>query len=238
MTRTAPTTRTLPVAVDGGVLEAELALPANPRGIVLFAHGSGSSPHGGRNLRAARRLHARSFGTLLFDPLTREEQRIDEQRTRGLRFDVPLLAERLRAVSRALACDAALPAWRAYFGAGTGGAAALVAAAADPATVGAIVAHGGRPDLAGDTLAGVRAPTLLIAGGNDIVVLRLNQWALRALKCTKSLAVVAGATPLFDERGALHGVCEHATEWFDRHCPAAPVEQSLSFFYGKQRSMR
>jgi putative phosphoribosyl transferase len=208
----------LRIAVDGSTtLDADLALPDEPRGMVVFAHGSGSSRRSPRNLYVASRLHAGGFGTLLFDLLTPDEQRVDES-TRTLRFDVSLLASRLLAATRALADDAALPPWRAYFGASTGAAAALVAAATEPTLVGAVVSRGGRPDLAGSALEAVRAPTLLIVGGNDLDVLELNERALRTLRCAKALAVVPGATHLFSEPGALDDVCDHASAWLDRHC--------------------
>jgi len=149
--------------------------------------------------------------------LTPREQLLDD-RTRELRFDVPLLAARLSAATGALAFDRSLPEWRGYFGASTGAAAALVAAVTER-NVGAVVSRGGRPDLAGDALESVRAPTLLIVGGDDTVVLDLNEQALRRLECVKELAVVPGATHLFEEPGALDDVCDHATAWFDRHCP-------------------
>ena len=211
------TTRALRIDVDGGTLDADLALPLEPRGIVLFAHGSGSSRRSPRNLYVASRLHLDGFGTLLFDLLTPREQLLDD-RTRELRFDVSLLAARLRAATDTLASDRSVPLWRGYFGASTGAAAALVAAATDRG-VGAVVSRGGRPDLAGDALELVRAPTLLIVGGDDTVVLDLNEQALRRLECVKELAVVPGATHLFEEPGALDDVCDHATAWFDRHCP-------------------
>jgi putative phosphoribosyl transferase len=212
--------RALTIELDEGALDADLVLPDHARGIVLFAHGSGSSRRSPRNLYVASRLHAGGFGTLLFDLLTPGEQRRDE-RTRELRFDVPLLAARLQAATHVLAADGSLPSWRGYFGASTGAAAALVAAAREPAAVGAVVSRGGRPDLAGDALDVVRAPTLLIVGGDDTVVLGLNEQALWRLTCSKALAVVPGATHLFEEPGALDDVCDHATAWFDRHCPAA-----------------
>ena len=211
------TTRALAIDVDEGTLDADLALPQEPRGIVLFAHGSGSSRRSPRNLYVANRLHLDGFGTLLFDLLTPREQLRDDG-TGELRFDVPLLARRLRAATGALASDRSLPPWRAYFGASTGAAAALVAAATDRA-IGVVVSRGGRPDLAGDALDSVRAPTLLIVGGDDTVVLGLNEHALRRLQCVKELAVVPGATHLFEEPGALDDVCDHATAWCDRHCP-------------------
>jgi putative phosphoribosyl transferase len=212
------TTEALAIDVDAGILAADLALPREARGVVLFAHGSGSSRRSPRNLYVAGRLHLAGFGTLLFDLLTPREQLVDE-RTRELRFDVPLLAGRLRAATGVLAGDASLPPWRGYFGASTGAAAALVAAAGMRQGVDAIVSRGGRPDLAGDALEQVRAPTLLIVGGYDSVVLELNERALQRLECIKELAVVPGATHLFEEPGALDDVCDHATAWFDRHCP-------------------
>jgi alpha-beta hydrolase superfamily lysophospholipase len=215
-------TRALRIEVDQGALDADLALPTSNRGIVVFAHGSGSSRRSPRNLYVASRLHQRGFGTLLFDLLTVPEQRIDD-RTRELRFDVALLAGRLEAATRALGGDGSLPSWRGYFGASTGAAAALVAAATSPAMVHAIVSRGGRPDLAGEALAAVRAPTLLIVGGDDTVVLGLNEQALRRLACPKELQVVSGATHLFEEPGALDEVCDHAIAWFDRHCSAPAV---------------
>lgn len=210
----------LAIPADGAALAADLALPAHARGIVLFAHGSGSSRKSPRNLHVASRLHEAGFGTLLFDLLTTAEQRIDAH-SRELRFDIPLLAERLAAATRALAGLPGVPPWRGYFGASTGAAAALVAAAAAPAGVHAVVSRGGRPDLAGDALGAVRAPTLLIVGGDDVDVLALNEAALRRLHCPKGLAVVPGATHLFEEPGALDDVCDAAAAWFVRHCPAA-----------------
>lgn len=221
-------TQALTIEVDAGTLDADLALPRAPRGIVVFAHGSGSSRRSPRNLYVASRLHDHGFGTLLFDLLTPREQLVDD-RTRELRFDVPRLAARLGAALRVLAADGSLPPWLGLFGASTGAAAALVAAAAYPDAVGAVVSRGGRPDLAGDALKSVRAPTLLIVGGDDTVVLGLNEHALRRLGCVKQLAVVPGATHLFEEPGALDDVCDHATEWFDRHCrPGGPEIRNSS----------
>jgi dienelactone hydrolase len=211
-------TTALRVPLDGIELDADLRLPRHARGIVVFAHGSGSSRRSRRNLHVADRLHAEGFGTLLFDLLTAEEQLVDEQ-TRQWRFDIPLLAGRLGAVGRWLAAYRGTPAWRAYFGASTGAAAALVAAAADPTIVHAVISRGGRPDLAGTALPRVRAPTLLIVGGNDDVVIELNEAALRELTCPKELVIVPGATHLFEEPGTLDLVCDHAVRWLQRHCP-------------------
>jgi dienelactone hydrolase len=210
----------LAIPVEGAVLAADLALPKRARGIVLFAHGSGSSRKSPRNRYVARRLHASGFGTLLFDLLTAAEQRTDAT-SRALRFDIPLLAARLVAATRALAGRPSVPPWRGYFGASTGAAAALVAASAAPAGVHAIVSRGGRPDLAGEALEAVRAPTLLVVGGDDLDVLALNEAALRRLRCAKSLTIVPGATHLFEEAGALDEVCDAAAAWFDRHCPSS-----------------
>jgi dienelactone hydrolase len=209
----------LRIAVDAhAALDADVALPARPRGLVIFAHGSGSSRKSPRNLYVASRLHRAGFGTLLFDLLTPTEQRRDEM-TGEHRFDVPLLASRLLAVTRAISSDATLPGWRGYFGASTGAAAALVAAAAGPTIVSAVVSRGGRPDLAAAALGAVRAPTLLIVGGEDHEVLELNERAYDSLNCLKRLAVVPGATHLFEEPGALDEACDHAVGWFDHHCP-------------------
>ena len=212
-----PTTTELRIPLDGIELDADLRLPQRARGIVVFAHGSGSSRRSRRNLHVADRLHAEGFGTLLFDLLTADEQIVDE-RTRQWRFDIPLLAQRLGAVGRWLAGYPGTPAWRAYFGASTGAAAALVAAAADPGIVHAVISRGGRPDLAGDSLPRVRAPTLLIVGGDDDVVIDLNEAALRELRCPKELVVIPGATHLFEEPGTLDAVCDHAARWLSRCC--------------------
>jgi putative phosphoribosyl transferase len=211
-------TSELRVPLADVALDADLRLPERARGIVVFAHGSGSSRRSPRNLHVAERLNAERFGTLLFDLLTREEQ-INDEHTREWRFDIPLLARRLGGVGRWLAAQPHTPAWRAYFGASTGAAAALVAAASDPAIVHAVISRGGRPDLAGDSLPRVRAPTLLIVGGEDNVVIDLNEAALRALDCPKELVIVPGATHLFEEPGTLDVVCDHAVRWLDQHCP-------------------
>lgn len=214
------TATTLTIQVRDAALSADLALPDDARGIVIFAHGSGSSRRSPRNLYVANRLQTRGFGTLLFDLLTPQEQAHDAHGGH-LRFRVALLAERLAAATAALADHEGAPPWRGYFGASTGAAAALVAAAAAPAAVNAIVSRGGRPDLAGAALERVRAPTLLIVGGADELVLGLNENALRALQCEKALAIVPDATHLFDEPGALDDVCDHASAWFLKYCGAA-----------------
>jgi putative phosphoribosyl transferase len=192
-------------------LPGTLAVPPHPAGVVLFAHGSGSSRLSPRNRLVADRLFAAGVGSLLFDLLTEAEAE-----SRAAVFDIPLLAERLR---QATTWVTANPATRGlalgYFGASTGGAAALVAAAGD-ARIRAVVSRGGRPDLAGDALRLVRAPTLLIVGGADPVVIELNASALQQLGGPKEMIVVPRATHLFDEPGTLEAVATHAAEWF-RH---------------------
>jgi len=193
-------------------LPGRLALPTPPTGLVLFAHGSGSSRHSPRNAHVAGVLHESWIGTLLFDLLT-EQEATDRVNV----FDIPLLAERLLAAVRfvsALDTPRHLP--LGFFGASTGAAAALVAAAREP-RVSAIVSRGGRPDLAGRKLAVVTAPTLLIVGGEDREVLELNRQALASLDCEKQLAVVPGATHLFEEPGTLDEAACLAAEWFAKH---------------------
>lgn len=209
-----------PVRVDAGsvTLEGNLSVPADARGVVLFAHGSGSSRHSARNRFVARQLVAAGVGTLLIDLLTEDEERA-EQYTRHLRFDIPLLAGRLAGATDWLAADprtAALPV--GYFGASTGGGAALVAAAERADRVAAVVSRGGRPDLAGDALGRVKAPTLLIVGGDDEPVVGMNEWALARLGSpVKELRIVPGASHLFEEPGTLEEVARLAADWFARH---------------------
>jgi pimeloyl-ACP methyl ester carboxylesterase len=198
-------------------LEGNLSLPEGARGIVLFAHGSGSSRHSPRNRYVAQLLNEGKLATLLVDLLTAEEEKID-LRTAHLRFDIRLLAERLVGVTDSLTQNPDTRHLRVgYFGASTGAAAALVAAGERPDVVGAVVSRGGRPDLAGQALPRVRAPTLLIVGGNDFQVIDLNRWALRQLRCEKQLVIVPGATHLFEEPGALDEVARLAREWFELH---------------------
>jgi dienelactone hydrolase len=188
--------------------------------VVLFAHGSGSSRHSPRNRHVAQVLHDGGFATLLLDLLTPREESIDS-RTGELRFDIPLLARRLVGALDWLARDGSLGALPVgLFGASTGGGAALVAAAERPARVRAVVSRGGRPDLADAALPRVQAPTLLIVGGRDEEVLALNRAAERRMHGTVHLAVVPGATHLFEEPGALDEVARLATEWFARHLHA------------------
>ena len=201
-------------------LDGDLSLPDGAGAIVLFAHGSGSSRLSPRNRHVARVLNEATLATLLVDLLTPEEEAIDA-RTAHLRFDISLLAQRLIAATDWLADHPDTRGLRAgYFGASTGAAAALVAAAMRPEAAGAIVSRGGRPDLAGRTLSLVRAPTLLIVGGEDGVVIELNRQALAELRAEATLVVVPGATHLFEEPGALDEVARLAREWFERHLVA------------------
>ena len=204
------------VRIDAGtaVLEGELNVPEGAAGIVLFAHGSGSSRHSPRNQYVARGIREGMIGTLLFDLLTREEEWID-QRSRHLRFDIELLASRLLAATDWI--KGKKETWNlitGYFGSSTGGAAALVAAAEKGDDVGAVVSRGGRPDLAGKALERVVSPTLLIVGGLDDVVIKLNEEASARLRCTKELKIVPGATHLFEEPGKLEEVTRLAAAWF------------------------
>ena len=200
----------------GGVaLTGDLGTPEIAQGIVLFAHGSGSGRHSPRNRFVAQRLHEAGMATLLMDLLTEEEEAA-ERYTGHLRFDIGLLADRLVAATDWLSQDARTAGLKiGYFGASTGGGAALVAATKRPERIGAIVSRGGRPDLAGSALAAVRAPTLLIVGGDDEVVIRLNREALGQLgSSVKRLEIVPGASHLFEERGKLEEVARLATAWF------------------------
>ena len=200
---------TVTVPVESVRLEGELSVPAATRGAVLFAHGSGSSRRSPRNRYVADLLNTSGLATLLMDLLTENEQQVD------LRFDIPLLAKRLAAITQWLAERPEVASLKiGHFGASTGAGAALVAAAQIPHLVDAVVSRGGRPDLAGPALAGVRAPTLLIVGGADPVVLELNQKALGRMHCEKALKVIPGAGHLFEEPGALHKVADLARDWF------------------------
>ncbi len=207
------------VKVPAGRVElaGDLAVPAGAPALVIFAHGSGSSRFSPRNRFVAGVLNQAGFATLLFDLLTPAEEDLD--RSSGqFRFDIPLLAARLEAATAWARQEPELAGLRVgYFGASTGAAAALIAGANRPEDVGAIVSRGGRPDLAADYLDRVRAPTLLIVGGNDPVVLELNRQALRRLRCEARLEVIPGAGHLFEEPGALERVAELARDWFRTH---------------------
>jgi dienelactone hydrolase len=203
--------------LDDVSLEGHLAIPEDPRGIVIFAHGSGSSRHSPRNRAVARRLHEARLATLLFDLLTEGEQAAD-QATGHFRFDILLLARRL-----ADTVDAVTRRWETagmkigLFGASTGAAAALITAAERTSEVAAVVSRGGRPDLAWEALPQVKAPTLLIVGEIDTEVIELNQRAYEQLKTEKRFEIVPGATHLFEEPGTLDAVAEFAVQWFVRY---------------------
>jgi putative phosphoribosyl transferase len=223
--RTVSQAQMLRIPVTGATLNADFVAPVNARGVVLFAHGSGSGRHSARNRQVAQRLQQAGIATLLFDLLTVQEEQVDLQ-TRDHRFDIPLLTRRMQ--------DATEWAWSqpelhhapiGYFGASTGSAAAIIAAARLGERIKAVVSRGGRPDLAGPAaLAAVKAPTLLIVGGSDHGVIELNQEALQRLQCEKDLKVIPGATHLFEERGALDEVAQAAASWFVRHM--VPVEHA------------
>lgn len=209
--------RTLPVQAGDMTLEGDLVIPDGATGIVLFAHGSGSSRHSPRNRFVAGALQAAGLATLLIDLLTLEEEAID-LRTRELRFDINLLAGRLIGASDWIdrspqISDLAL----GYFGSSTGAAAALVAAAERPELVQAVVSRGGRPDLAGEALRRVQAPTLLIVGGADYEVIELNRQAAAQLLAEQQVKIISGATHLFEEAGALEQVARLAAGWFNDH---------------------
>jgi putative phosphoribosyl transferase len=200
-------------------LHGDLTLPIHSRGLVIFAHGSGSSRHSPRNRFVAEQINAAGLGTLLMDLLTQDEERIDEV-TRELRFDIGLLARRVAQVVEWARDQAELVhAKIGLFGSSTGAAAALVAAA-DSRDVAAVVSRGGRPDLAGHALPHVSCPTLLIVGGDDDVVIELNEEAKARMVCPTELVVVPGATHLFEEPGTLEQVADLASAWFVKYLAA------------------
>ena len=208
-----------PVIIPVGVnLSGDLTVPPEPRGLVVFMHGSGSSRFSPRNQRVAAHLQHGGFATLLFDLLTIEEDAVDSYTARP-RFDIPMLASRLIRVTDWITTQRVMTTLPiGYFGASTGAAAALIAAAEQPAAVHAIVSRGGRPDLADGALRRVIAPTLLIVGGADTLVIEMNRLAFAELSArTKRLEIVPGATHLFEERGAIERVADLATDWFDVH---------------------
>jgi putative phosphoribosyl transferase len=204
------------IPADDTVLEGDLVLPAAAPGVVLFAHGSGSSRHSARNQFVASTLNDGEIGTLLMDLLTPDEEQLDRV-TAELRFDIGLLGRRLIGAVDWLRRGPAARLPIGLFGASTGAAAALIAAAERPDDVAAVVSRGGRPDLAGEALARVRAPTLLVVGALDTVVIELNRQALEALPSEKELVSVPGATHLFPEPGTLEQVARLAADWFSRY---------------------
>lgn len=206
------------IPIDSIALEGNLIIPEGAKGIVIFAHGSGSSRHSPRNQYIAQELQRSGIGTLLFDLLTVEEERID-MLTRNLRFDIGLLANRLVNVTTWILSNPATKDLKiGYFGASTGAAAALMAAKEHGNKIKAIVSRGGRPDLAESALIYVEAPTLLIVGGKDTQVIDLNQWAFnRMTMLDKELKIVPGATHLFEEQGTLEEVARLAMEWFKEY---------------------
>lgn len=217
--RTVPGATSVKIRTDGVTLDGDLVVSGDVAGIVVFAHGSGSSRHSTRNRFVAEELQSAGLGTLLFDLLTADEEREDE-RTRELRFDIALLARRLIGATDWLADEGRTAGLDiGCFGASTGAAAALVAAAERPAEVRAVVSRGGRPDLAEDALARVKAPTLLIVGGLDVSVIDMNRSAMAQMPASteKELQIVPGATHLFPEEGALERVADLAARWFTAH---------------------
>lgn len=217
-------TRAVEIDLVGTVLRGDLNLPVGAPGLVIFAHGSGSSRRSPRNRFVAGVINRAGLGTLLMDLLTEEEERVDEM-TRELRFDIDLLGRRVAQVvewagQRQQVRE--LPV--GLFGSSTGAAAALVAAASMPEEVHAIVSRGGRPDLAGDSLPDVKCPTLLVVGGLDDVVIGLNEQARSRMNCPTRLVIVPGATHLFEEPGTLEQVANLAAEWFAQHL--ASVEKT------------
>jgi dienelactone hydrolase len=211
------------IPVGATTLNADLRVPPNAQGLVVFAHGSGSSRFSRRNRQVAEFLGDRAFATLLLDLLTAEEEAVDD-RTSEFRFDIPRLGPRVSAAADWTATRpdiGTLPI--GCFGASTGAAAALIAAAERPATIAAVVSRGGRPDLAGDALGRVKAPTLLIVGGYDEPVIELNREAMRQMHAHVELEIVPGATHLFEEPGTLDQVAGLAAAWFARHLrPGGP----------------
>jgi dienelactone hydrolase len=213
----------IPIRTDSGgaVLHGDLSVPERALGLVLFAHGSGSSRHSPRNRAVAQALRDAGLATLLMDLLTEAEEVVDD-RTAELRFDMALLTERVVAALDWAAREPAVSELRfGLFGASTGAAAALMAADKRPELVAAVVSRGGRPDLAADALRTVQAPTLLVVGGEDHVVIDLNRKAYAQLTCERRLAIVPGATHLFEEPGTLEEVARLAADWFVNHLKAS-----------------
>jgi dienelactone hydrolase len=209
--------RSVLISIDFIKLHGDLTIPKNAEGIVLFAHGSGSSRHSPRNKYVAQVLQKANLATLLIDLLTEDEEKVDDY-TAHLRFDIQLLAKRLSGATDWIMKNPDTKNLNiGYFGASTGAAAALVASTDYPDTINAIVSRGGRPDLAGPALIHVKAPTLLLVGGNDGPVIEMNEEALNLLRTEKKLVIVPGATHLFEEPGTLEQVAQLAAEWFETH---------------------
>ena len=209
--------RSVTIPAKGVTLQGDLNVPARANGIVLFAHGSGSSRHSPRNRYVARVINSYGLGTLLFDLLTADEEEA-ERFTRHLRFDIGMLSGRLTAAARWIeGCEDTKSLRIGFFGASTGGGAALVSAAEIGKSIGAVVSRGGRPDLAADTLAKVASPVLLIVGERDDRVITLNEQAFDQLNCEKELKIVPGATHLFVEPGTLEQAARLAAVWLSKH---------------------
>jgi putative phosphoribosyl transferase len=221
--------REVSIDLEGAILEGTLTLPKGADGVVLFAHGSGSSRHSPRNRYVAQVLQSQGIATLLIDLLTRREESID-QYSGELRFDIPFLAKRLIGATNWIRSSPDTKDLRVgYFGASTGAGAALMAAAELPDVVSTVVSRGGRPDLAKDALDAVRVPTLLIVGGDDEPVISMNREALAKLNCPdKKLVIIPGATHLFEEPGTLEEVARVAAEWFSRHFKSVQKSQVQS----------
>jgi len=221
------TDQDITIRIDDTDLEGSLAIPSHAVGLVMFAHGSGSSRHSPRNRHVAKLLNERGLATLLFDLLTADEERIDEIDAR-LRFDVDMLADRLVAATDSIVASGRAPLPIGYFGGSTGAAAALIAAARRPALIAAVVSRGGRPDLASGSLHAVRAPTLLVVGGADTWVLQANREAAARMTAPHEVVVVPGATHLFEEPGALDAVARLAGVWFLDHFGPAHAKEAAS----------
>ena len=216
--------REVQVRAGGEILNAILAVPGGARGLVIFAHGSGSGRNSPRNRYVADQLNKEGIATLLLDLLTEDEEAVDRVNS-GMRFDIGLLAKRLiGATEWAVRFPATASLRVGYFGSSTGAAAALVAAAQRPDLVSAVVSRGGRPDLSSDFLKYVRAPCLFIVGGEDTQVLEMSAQALENLRTLKSLVVIPGATHLFPEPGALDRAADLAARWFARHLTDVSVD--------------
>jgi putative phosphoribosyl transferase len=226
------TMRPVQIRTPDVVVDADVSVPDGARALVIFAHGSGSSRHSSRNRSVARALNAEGLATLLLDLLTEAEERIDVL-TSELRFDIDLLSSRvIGGVDWAFAQDLTSPLPIGIFGASTGAAAALVAAAERPELVYSVVSRGGRPDLAGRALERVMAPTLLIVGSRDQTVIEVNRQAMRRMTCEHELELVPGATHLFEEPGTLDVVAHRASDWYLEHLPVDASPQ----VEGEQRS--